>query len=393
MNAELRNIRFAERVPGVPQSFIREILKAASDPDVISFAGGLPNPSLFPLKELEVCAGKVFQKYGHQVLQYASTEGYYPLREFISRRYHSRFGLSIPPEQILITSGSQQALDLIGKLFIQKGDQVLLERPSYLGALQSFSMFQPVFKEVSLQADGVDTAQFEYVLKSSDIRAFYTIPDFQNPSGVQYSLDTRIKTAAILKNQNTILIEDDPYGEISFTDEQLPPLYSFLPGQSIMLGSFSKIIAPGLRIGWMAANPEIIRRAVIMKQASDLHTDNLGQYILYEYLSNYNLDEHLLKIRTKYKQQRDVMLDCLETFFPSSVSYYKPSGGMFSWLILPDTITARKLLRQAVNAGILFVPGDTFYASAPDQQTLRLNFSNVDGQKMRKALRTLAAMI
>lgn len=384
---------FAERVNHVPQSFIREILKVASNPAITSFAGGLPNPAFFPVKELEQCAAYVFQQEGMQALQYTSTEGYYPLREFISHRYRQRYDLNIPPEQILITNGSQQALDLIGKIFINPGDHVLMERPTYLGALQCLSMFQPKFQEVALNADGIDIEDLEDQLWSNPIKLFYGIPNFQNPTGTRYSKTIREQAMHVLSRYNTIIIEDDPYGDIFFDGEELQPLYSYMPDRTILLGSFSKTIAPGLRLGWMVANEEIIRKATIMKQASDLHSGNLTQHILYRFLTEYSLDTHIKKIQDAYRIQRDTMMSCLKQYFPSTIQYTHPQGGMFAWITLPEHITARELLAKSIEQNIIFVPGDAFYASNPHTQTLRLNYSNVEEAAMRKAMNTMGGMV
>ena len=393
MKTETTEYLFAERTGNVPQSFIREILKVASNPNITSFAGGLPNPAFFPVKKLAECTAKVFQESGMQALQYAATEGYFPLREYISKRYRQRYNIDIPPERILITSGSQQALDLIGKIFINPGDEVMLERPTYLGALQCLSVFQPVFREVQMKEDGVDTEDLRMELGWNSIKLFYAIPNFQNPTGIQYSLETRKKTAEILSQYRTIVIEDDPYGDIFFNEERIAPIYSYLPDQTILLGSFSKTIAPGLRLGWMVANEEIIRKATIMKQASDLHSGNLTQYILYRFLQEYDIDDHIVTIQNAYRKQRDVMMDCLHTYFPTSISYTIPAGGMFTWLTLPTGITSREFLKQALEKDIIFVPGDSFYACNPDSQTLRLNYSNVEEGQMRKAMKVLGAMV
>ncbi|MBC8054077.1 MAG: PLP-dependent aminotransferase family protein [Sphingobacteriaceae bacterium] len=383
----------ARRVHGVPQSFIREILKAASNPGMISFAGGLPNPGLFPVKELEACTTMVFQKHGLKALQYAETEGFYPLREYISKRYKQRNNLDISPDQILITNGSQQALDLIGKLFINPGDKVLVERPAYLGALQCFAMYEAAFLEAELEEDGINTTELQDNLINHDIKLFYGVPNFQNPTGISYSAEKRKKIAEILAAYETIFVEDDPYGEISFTNRIEKSVYSYLPRQTILLGSFSKIIAPGLRLGWMVANPEIIKKATILKQASDLHSGNLTQYILYEFLKRNDIDKHIGSIASHYHHQRNIMLDALHHYFPSSVQYTQPQGGMFCWLKLPDPLAARDLLNKALQEKIIFVPGDTFYALNPDQHTLRLNFSNVEELVMVSGLKKLGSLI
>jgi 2-aminoadipate transaminase len=384
---------FADRVSNVPMSFLREILKVASNPGITSFAGGLPNPDFFPVKELQQSAIQVFQKNGMEALQYSSTEGFLPLREFISERYRTKFNLKVPAEQILITNGSQQALDLLGKIFINPGDKVLVERPSYLGALQCLSVFQPEIKDISLNSDGLDTIELENALATNDIRLLYCIPNFQNPTGISYSLETRRKVTSALSNYPAVLIEDDPYGDISFTEEAVPPMYKFLPDQTVLLGSFSKTVSPGIRIGWMVANPEIIRKVTIMKQACDLHTSNLTQQILFEFLSNYDLEKHISKIKNAYQQQRDVMMNGLNSYFPFSVNYTRPKGGMFTWVTLPEPLSSRTLLGKAIEENIIFVPGDVFYASNPNKHTLRMNFSNVDVVKMDTAMQALGKLV
>lgn len=393
MKNHLTQQRFADRVSNVPQSFIREILKVAADPSFVSFAGGLPNPAYFPIKELEASAAKVFQTQGAQALQYTTTEGVYGLREFISNRYRKRHQLDIPPEQILITTGSQQALDLIGKILINPGDEVLLERPTYLGALQCLSMFQPSFKEVLLENDGININELEQQLMGNSIKLFYGIPNFQNPTGIQYNSEKRKLAANLFSKHNTIVIEDDPYGEIHFDDQPLPLLYYYIPDQTILLGSFSKTIAPGLRLGWMVASKDTIQKATIMKQASDLHSGNLAQCILMQFLTDYDFDTHVDKIKNAYRLQRTTMLTCIEDYFPKGIHFTKPEGGMFTWLKLPEYITARELLEKSIREKIVFVPGDTFYASAPDTQTLRINYSNVATEKMKDAMRILGGLI
>ena len=384
---------FANRVNHVPKSFIREILKVASMPDITSFAGGLPNPALFPVKELALCAEKVFNKKGTEALQYGASEGYYPLREFIAGRYNEKQNLNITAENILITNGSQQALDLIGKVFIDPGDEVLLERPTYLGALQCFGMFEPQYREVSFNEDGLDINQLKFALTDGNIKLFYSVPNFQNPTGGRYSRENRLEIAETLQQYDSITIEDDPYGEISFSNDSLPTLYSLNPEKTILLGSFSKVISPGLRVGWIVADTEFISKITIMKQASDLHTSNLTQHILYEYLTTNNLDQHISQIRKVYQNQRDVMILAIQKYFPADVRYTKPEGGMFIWLTLPVRFKARKFLQQAMDKGIVFVPGDNFYASRPDEQTLRLNFSNVSVDKITDSMKILGKIL
>jgi 2-aminoadipate transaminase len=384
---------FSKRAQQVQSSFIRDILKAAGQAHVISFAGGLPEPSLFPAQQLAQSAYRVLMNNGQEALQYTNTEGYLPLRTFIAARYSRQQKILIEPEQVLITSGSQQALDLISKLFLDPNDTIALERPSYLGAIQCFSQYHPIIKEVELTADGPDGNQLKALTQSERVKFFYTIPNYQNPTGRRHTLASRKDTVAIIASTETVIIEDDPYGEIRLEGEPLPTLHSLLPEQTILLGSFSKIVAPGLRIGWIIATPDIIRRLTILKQASDLHSSHVDQQILYDYLMHYDIEEHLQGIRHLYRTRRNCMLAAMRTYFPDSVSYQLPEGGMFFWLVFEKQFKAMELLESSKKEGILFVPGETFYASDPVFHTARFNFSNTEETKMTAALSRLGDLI
>jgi len=385
---------FSARAESVKSSFLRDILKAAGQEGVISFAGGLPEPGLFPKEQLAASAYRVLIQSGTQALQYTNTEGYYPLRAYIAQRYKTEQGLDVTPEQILITSGSQQALDLISKLFLDPGDAILMERPSYLGAIQCFSQYSPEILEVELNEDGPDPKQLRSVLQSRMVKFFYTIPNYQNPTGGQHSLSSRLDTASVFKTSNTYIIEDDPYGEIRFDQDRIPSLYSMHSQRTIVLGSFSKIVAPGIRIGWALASEEIILKLTVLKQASDLHSSNLDQHIVYDYVSQEGLlDQHIEKIKDLYRQRRDTMLKAMKEFFPQGITYHIPQGGMFLWIEFPGSINAMDLLRLSMKEGIVFVPGETFYVSHPNRQTARFNFSNTDETKTREAIKKLGMII
>ncbi|MCZ7362862.1 MAG: PLP-dependent aminotransferase family protein, partial [Candidatus Methanoperedens sp.] len=268
------NNRFADRMKTTHKSFIREILKVTQQPEVISFAGGLPNPGLFPVEEIAEASAKVLADDGRNVLQYSTSEGYLPLREFIAERYLRKSGLKIEPDDILITNGSQQGIDLIGKVFLNKGDRVVIERPGYLGAIQAFSIFEPNFQSVPLLDDGIDTDLLEKALNEDNAKLLYTIPNFQNPSGITYSGQKRKDIANIIEKHNVVCVEDNPYGELRFTGEDLPSIRNYLD-ETILLGSFSKIISPGLRLGWICAGKEIMEKLIVAKQAADLHSNYL----------------------------------------------------------------------------------------------------------------------
>ncbi|HBE78617.1 MAG TPA: aspartate aminotransferase [Firmicutes bacterium] len=389
------NTILANRMSTVQRSFIREILKVTEDPEIISFAGGLPNPRFFPKAEIAEAAAKVLTDDGGAVLQYSTTEGYRPLREFIASRYKQK-GIRVKPENILITNGSQQGLDLVGKVFLDTGDLMLLERPGYLGAIQAFSMFEPIFQGLSMAEDGVDLSQLASALKRQP-KLFYAIPNFQNPSGISYSAHKRQAVAELIAKSDTVLVEDDPYGELRFMGEEFPLIHKYLAeadwDKSILLGSFSKIVAPGIRLGWICAANEIMDKLIIAKQASDLHSNFLAQRILYQYLLDNDLDGHIVRIRNAYKQQRDLMVQMIAKYFPAEVQYTKPEGGMFLWVTLLQYISTMELFEKALKEKVAFVPGEAFYTDGTGKNTLRLNFSNSDPEKISEGIKRLAQAI
>lgn len=389
----MMNTQFADRMSHVKKSFIREILKVTQNPDVISFAGGLPNPSSFPVEEISEATQKVLLEDGRNVLQYSTTEGYLPLRRMIADRYAKRFGLKISPDEILITNGSQQALDLISKVFLNKGDAVLIERPGYLGAIQALSFYEPEFHTVALGDDGVDLKSLEGSLKNHHPKFFYTVPNFQNPSGLTYSLENRKKVAELLKRNNTILIEDDPYGELRFIGEDMPPMKTFLGENGILLGSFSKIVSPGMRLGWLCANPEIMEKIIIAKQASDLHTNYFSQRVVCQYLTDCDLDAHICKIKEMYRAQRNCMVEMVKRYFPAEVKYTQPQGGMFMWVTLPQGMSSLELFEFVANENVAFVPGDPFYVDKTNTNTLRLNYTNSNETEIEEGIKRLGKAI
>lgn len=384
------SIVFAERMNNVKKSFIREILKVTENPEVISFAGGLPNPLSFPVKEIQEASQKVLNGNANDVLQYSTTEGYLPLRQYIAERYFKRFGLKIDADEILITNGSQQGLDLIGKVLLNKDDNILMERPGYLGAIQAFSIFEPVFTSVPVNDDGVDTNLLESSLDMHRPKLFYTVPNFQNPSGITYSEENRKITASILKKYNTVVIEDDPYGELRFMGQDLPPIRSYLEDNSIMLGSFSKIVAPAMRLGWICAKGEIMEKLIIAKQSADLHSNYYSQRVVYQFLIDNDLEKHIKKIKQLYKGQRDCMVSMIERYFPKEVKSTKPEGGMFLWITLPEGVSSLELLDLAAKENVAFVPGDPFYANEKDSNTLRLNYTNSNEKIIEEGIKRLA---
>ena len=383
--------QFAHRMSKIPRSFVREILKVTEDPKMISFAGGLPNPDSFPYRDIREAASKVLREGGGEALQYSTTEGYPPLRKYIAGKYKAR-GLKVHPDEVMITTGSQQGIDLVGKIFLNRGDMVLVERPTYLAALQSFGLYEPVFKSVPLEEDGPDINAFQDILSSLIVKLFYAIPNFQNPTGISYSREKRHEIGEILNNHDTVLIEDNPYGEIRFMGQELPDIKTYTEN-SVLLGTFSKIVAPGMRLGWIVACDEIMEKLVTAKQASDLHTNSLTQRVVYQYLTDYQVERHLERIRTMYKRQRDCMISMIQDYFPPGVKYTEPEGGMFIWVTLPEGVSSMDLFDMAIKEKVAFVPGKAFYSDNPKDNTLRLNFSNSDEEKIEEGIKRLGNAI
>ena len=376
----------------IKKSFIREILKATADPEVISFAGGLPSPASFPVDEIDKAAHKVLSEDGRNALQYSTTEGYLPLRQYICERYMKRQGINIDADEILITNGSQQGLDLISKVFIDKGDDIIIERPGYLGAIQALSVFEPRFHAVDLLEDGVDIEMLEEAVEAYDPKLFYSVPNFQNPSGITYSELKRQQTAQIIKNSNTIMIEDDPYGELRFIGKDIPSMKVYLD-DAVLLGSFSKIVSPGIRMGWIAAKKHIMEKLITVKQAADLHSNYFSQRVVYQYLQDNDIDGHISKIRALYKQQRNCMVDMIEKYFPEEVKTTKPEGGMFLWAQLPKGCSSLELFEIAAQNNVVFVPGDPFYVNEDCSNTMRLNYTNSSPEMIEEGIKRLGDAI
>jgi len=388
---------FADRMSDVPRSFIREILKVTLDPEVISFAGGLPNREYFPVDALKRAACSVFDIYGGDVLQYGSSEGDRSLREFISANYRKKKGIEVPPENILITNGSQQGLDLLGKVMLNDGDGLIIEEPGYLGAIQAFSMFDPRFIPVPMDTDGMIveslTAAVEAAASGGAPKLMYTVPNFQNPSGITYARETRERIAEYIQTTDILFVEDDPYGELRFAGEEVPSFRRYLPNQSILLGSFSKTVVPGFRLGWIAAPDAIMDKLLIAKQAADLHTSHFTQRIIAKFLEENDIDEHIAVIRKVYGRQCRAMLDSITKHFPEEVRYTRPEGGMFLWAELPAGYSALELFETTARDNVVFVPGDPFYIGKTGINTLRLNFSCVDEETIDIGIERLGKSI
>ncbi len=382
--------QFSERAQGLQSSFIREILKITQRPEIISFAGGLPSPATFPVERMKQAYDRVLTDTGKVALQYGPTDGYGPLKEWIANSLSTE-GTKILPEQILMVSGSQQALDLIGKVLIDEGSRVLVETPSYLGALQAFSVYRPEFGSVATDDHGLVPSSVESVAKGA--RLLYSLPNFQNPTGRSLSLERRRELVETCARLGLPLIEDDPYGALSYKGEPMPKMVAMNPEGVIYMGSFSKVLTPGIRLGYVCAPLPLVRRLELAKQAADLHTAQLTQMVVYDVVKDGFLDQHIPTIRTLYGNQCQAMLDAMDQHFPKEVTWTRPEGGMFIWVTLPKRIDAMKLLDQAIAARVAFVPGAPFYATDPETNTLRLSFVTVPPERIREGIAILGQLI
>jgi len=385
---------FSKRIKSTPSSFIREILKVTQKPEIISFAGGLPNPISFPQEELKVSMNRIADKFGAKIYQYSTTIGLESLREFIAQRYNKIWGMDLSIDNIIITTGSQQALDLIGKAFIDEGDKVMVEKPSYLGLLQAFCLYRAEFIQTLLDDDGLNIDELKKTIQLHHPKLAYLIPNFQNPTGLTYTKKRREEIFEVIKDEDLILVQDDPYGELRFTDEdRIPYIGMNQTKKNIYLGSFSKIVTPGMRLGYIIADKEIIKMVETAKQASDLHSNIFGQYLISDYLWNNDLDKHIEKIKKLYKSQATAMINAMEEYFPKNVKFTKPKGGMFSWVTLEEGKDSLELFNKAIAKNVAFVPGNPFYVNVDKVNTFRLNYTNADSDTIKEGIKRLAEAI
>jgi len=394
--------RYAYRAKRMGSSIIRELLKLTEQPDIISFAGGLPAPEVFPLKRIQEACNRVLEMNGPQALQYGTTEGYRPLREMIAR-HTSRYGIEVTAENILITSGSQQALDFIGRLFINNGDHIVVESPTYLGALQAWNAYGANYVSVPSDENGMVVDELEKALRVGP-KFIYVLPNFQNPTGTTLALERRRKLVELADKYGVPIIEDDPYGQLRFEGDHLPSVVTLdseyrgpngghYTGNVIYMSTFSKLLAPGLRLAWIIAPPEVIRKLVMAKQAADLHTATLNQYVAYEVARGGFLDEHVKFIRQVYKERRDVMLETMEEMFPSEMRWTRPQGGMFLWGIMPEGMDAAEVLKKAIERKVAFVPGFAFHPNGGGENTMRINFSYSKPEVIREGITRLGLLL
>ncbi len=381
-----------DHVLNLENSIIREILKLSSQPGIISFAGGLPAPEMFPETDLREAANQAFEKYHHNCLQYSFSMGVPELRQELANYCSARIP-EIRPENILVTSGSQQGLDLVARAFIDPGDYIICEQPTYVGALQSFNFFQARYATVEMDDDGMIVDQVEEALKRYNPKFIYVVPNFQNPSGITMSLQRRLELIDLANKYNLPIIDDNPYGELRYEGEDVTGLRALGGDTVISLSTFSKIVAPGFRIAWLIAPEDMMPVFERVKQCSDLHSNTFGQMVLLEYLRSGKLPGHLDLIRQTYGARRDLMVKAIDEYFPDEVTYVKPDGGLFLWATLPVGMSGKDLLAKAIEAKVAYVYGSPFFANGGGERTFRLNFSNASDEQIVEGIKRLGNII
>ncbi|WP_281518945.1 PLP-dependent aminotransferase family protein [Acidaminococcus timonensis] len=384
--------KFAERMSGMQASAVREILKVTQRPEVISFAGGLPAPELFPVEEISKVCTEVCATEGRKVLQYATTEGRPTLRAKIAARMNRNYKTSLTADNILITTGSQQNLDMAGKIFLDKGDVVLMESPTYLAAINAFKAYQPEFKEVPTDDKGMIPEELDKILAATpNVKLIYVIPDFQNPTGICWSLERRKAFMEVVSKYEIPVLEDNPYGELRYEGVTLPSLQSLDTKELVMdMGTFSKTFCPGLRIGWLAAPVKLMKEFVKVKQSADLHTSAFDQAIIDRYMDEYSLDEHVREINKLYKHRRDLLLNTMKETFMDGTTWTHPEGGLFLWLTFPEGVSARKVFDKCIEKNVAGVLGEFFYPNAKNDRHMRINYSNMPDDRIIEGVRRMA---
>lgn len=388
------SIAFARRMDAMKCSDIREILKVTSNPDVISFAGGLPAAETFPVDEMTDTTRAVMEEHGALALQYSTTEGFFRMRKAIADRMNAKRGTEIEADHVLVTSGSQQGLDMTGKVFLDEGDLILCESPTYLGALNAFQVFRPRYKEVPTDDDGMIVEELERLIKKERPKLIYVIPDFQNPTGRSWPLERRYAFMEVVKKHRVPVIEDAPYAEVRFEGVDRMALKSFdTEGLVVYLGTFSKIFCPGIRLAWLAADPDVLKRYAVVKQGTDLHTSTFAQLLLCAFMERPEFEANIRRIRDLYRERRDVMLEAIEKSFPEEVRITRPEGGLFLWVELPESADARELLRRSVQRKVAFVPGGSFFPNGGCENTFRMNFSAMPPKRIEEGVDRLSGIL
>jgi 2-aminoadipate transaminase len=384
----------AKRTERMKSSVIRELLKLTMQPDIISFAGGLPAPELFPVREVWEACRVILENEGHIALQYGPTEGYLPLKEYLAESM-GKYGIKVEVENILITSGSQQALDLIGKLFIDPQACVVTGRPTYVGALQAWNAYEARYCSLPLDDDGMCVEELlPLIARGERPRFVYVLPNFHNPAGTTLPLERRQRLVQICREHDLVIVEDDPYGQLRFEGEDITPIFRLAPERTIYLSTFSKTLAPGLRLAWVVAPKPLIARLVQAKQGADLHTGTFVQMVANDIAQRGILRRHIKRLRDVYRRRRDVMLDALAEHMPAEVTWTRPHGGLFLWARTPEGIDTAEMLPKASARKVAYVPGFAFY---PDEKggenAMRLNFSNATEEKINEGIFRLGIVI
>ena len=387
--------RFSSFAQTLQASDIAELLALTEKPEVISFAGGLPAPELFPIEEMKKVDEAIYNEEGRKAVQYGTTEGYVPLREEICKRMKDKFFVDCKPEDVVVTTGSQQALFILAQILVDKDQTILMESPSYMGAIMAFDPVGPKYTEVPTDDQGIVPEELEKILAADDsIRMIYVIPEFQNQTGITWPVERRKAFMDIVNKYDVVVLEDDPYGEIRYDIEKLPSLKSMdTQGKVVFLGSFSKIFMPGLRLGWIVANPEIIDKFVKFKQAVDLGTSTFGQRQAAYFLKMFDMEAHIAKITALYAKRRDLMYQSMEKYFPEGVTFTYPKGGLFTWVTLPEGMDAKELMPKCLAKDVAYVPGGIFYPNGGNANHFRLNYSNMPEDRIVEGIKRLGDVL
>ena len=391
----MTQFKYSKRVPADGTDAVGAILQAAADPKIISFAGGLPAPELFPVKEMKAAVDKVFEEHGQEAMQYGAAKGVTALREVIQQHVKEKEDVDSELDNVLVTTGSEQALDLVGKAFVDPGDTVLVEQPTYLCALDVFRSYGANFASVEMDEDGMKMDALEEALKANpNTKLIYTVPNFQNPTGRTMTEERRKQLAELAEKYDVYVLEDNPYGEIRFAGQHVPAVKSFdKSGHVLYMSTFSKTLAPGFRLGWLVADEDVVNKLTVLKQSADLHTDNLAQFAVAQFFADNDVDAHVKEISALYGKRKDLMLEGIKKYFPEGVKYTDPEGGMFLWVEVPGVDDTVELFKECLEHDVAFVPGDPFFAGEVQPGAFRLNYSNMKEDQIEDGLKRLEAAL
>ncbi|PWT41550.1 aminotransferase [Limosilactobacillus reuteri] len=391
----MTQFKYSKRVPADGTDAVGAILQAAADPKIISFAGGLPAPELFPVKEMKAAVDKVFEEHGQEAMQYGAAKGVTALREVIQQHVKEKENVDSELDNVLVTTGSEQALDLVGKAFVAPGDTVLVEQPTYLCALDVFRSYGANFASVEMDEDGMKMDALEEALKANpNTKLIYTVPNFQNPTGRTMTEERRKQLAELAEKYDVYVLEDNPYGEIRFAGQHVPAVKSFdKSGHVFYMSTFSKTLAPGFRLGWLVADKAVVNKLTVLKQSADLHTDNLAQFAVAQFFADNDVDAHVKEISALYGKRKDLMLEGIKKYFPEGVKYTDPEGGMFLWVEVPGVDDTVELFKECLEHDVAFVPGDPFFAGEVQPGAFRLNYSNMKEDQIEVGLKRLGAAL